>query len=88
VILRVSTSTKGCSAALLGIEINYDLAPPFEYWVIDSAWVFEPNIGGKQLGELLQMKLEKDANILPITPQQFDLMVYAYEREHEFAADA
>jgi hypothetical protein len=34
------------------------------------------------------MPLEKDAKILPITQQQFDLMVCAYEREHGSAPDA
>ncbi len=78
----------GYEAALLGAKINHDLSPPFDYWVVDGTWVFEPNLSGKQLGELLQLNLEKDAKILPITQQQFDLMVCAYEREHGSAPDA
>jgi len=79
---------KGMLSGVSWYRSNYDLAPPFDYWVIDNAWVLEPTIGGKQLGELSQMKLEKARKILPVTQQQFDLMVYAYEREHDFAADA
>jgi len=78
----------GYEAALLGAKINHDLSPPFDYWVVDGTWVFEPNLSGKQLGELLQMKFEKDAKILHVTKQQFDLMVCAYECEHGSAPDA
>ena len=44
---------------MLGAKINYNLSPPFDYWVVDGTWVFEPNLSGKQLGELLQMNLKK-----------------------------
>lgn len=61
--------------------------PHLIFWVVDNTWVFEPNVGGKKIGELPQIRLEKDAKILPITQQQFDLMVCAHEGNYDSAPE-
>jgi hypothetical protein len=72
-------------AALLGAKINHGILPPFDYWVVDGTWVFEPNICGKQIGEVAEVKIEKGEKILRLTQVQFDLMVDAYEEKNGHA---
>lgn len=75
----------GYIAALLGAKVNSDLTPPFDYWVINNTWVFEPNIGGKRLGKVSDVKIQKGDKILQITRAQFNLMLDAYEEANERA---
>jgi hypothetical protein len=65
----------GYEAALVGAKINFDIDPPFDYWVIAESWVFEPSLGGQQLGEFGDFKIPDNAKVLHITQDQFDLMV-------------
>lgn len=78
----------GYEAALVGAEINYGLSPPFDYWIIDEAWVFEPCLSGQQLGELPELKLPEGAKLLHVTATQFELMTEAFFAEHGHYPDA
>jgi hypothetical protein len=77
----------GYEAALLGAKINHDLSPPFDYWVVDSTWVFEPNICGQPIGGVTEMQIQNGQKVLNITQEQFDLMRDAFERQHDEAQE-
>jgi len=72
----------GYEAALVGAEVNFNVTQPFDYWVIAESWVFEPDLGGKQLGEFGHFKIPENAKVLHITQEQFDMMVNDFEDEH------
>ena len=78
---------RNTQAALLGAEINSDLSPPFDYWVIANSLVFESDLSGKQIGEVSEAVIPKGAKILHITEEQFNLMLYEFEGEHDFYPD-
>ena len=78
----------GYEAALVGAEVNYGLSPPFDYWIIDEAWVFEPCLSGQQLGELPELKLPEGAKLLHITEAHFELMAEAFFAEHGHYPDS
>lgn len=77
----------GYEAALVGAKVNFSLEPPFDYWVIAESWVFEPDLGGKQLGEFGDFTIPDHAKVLHITQDQFDLMVNDFEDEHGYYPD-
>jgi hypothetical protein len=79
----------GYEAALIGAEVNFSLDPPFDYWVIAASWVLEPDLGGKQLGEIGygDFKVRDNAKVLHITQEQFNIMVNDFEDEHGYYPD-
>jgi hypothetical protein len=72
----------GYEAALVGAKVNFNADPPFDYWVIAESWVFEPSLGGQQLGEFGDFKIPDNTKVLHITQDQFDMMVNDFEDEH------
>jgi hypothetical protein len=74
-------------AALLGAKINHGISPPFDYWVVDGTWVFEPNICGQLIGGVTEVQIQNGEKVLNITQEQFDLMRDAYERQHDDAQE-
>jgi hypothetical protein len=77
----------GYEAALVGAKVNVNVSPPFDYWVIAESRVFEPDLGGKQLGEFGQFKIPENAKVLYITQEQLDMMVNDFEDEHGYYPD-
>jgi hypothetical protein len=77
----------GYEAALVGAEVNFNVKQPFDYWVIAETWVFEADLGGKQLGEIGQFKFPENAKVLHITQEQFNMMVNDFEDEHGYYPD-
>ena len=79
----------GYEAALVGAKVNFSLDQPFDYWVIAESWVFEPDLGGKQLGEIGygDFKVPDNAKVLHITQEQFNLMINDFEDEHGYYPD-
>jgi hypothetical protein len=77
----------GYEAALVGAKVNFNADPPFDYWVIAESRVFEPDHGGKQLGEFGQFKIPENAKVLYITQEQLDMMVNDFEDEHGYYPD-
>jgi hypothetical protein len=77
----------GYEAALVGAKVNFNADPPFDYWLISESWVFEPDLGGKQLGEFGQFKIPENAKVLYITQEQFDMIVNDFEDEHGYYPD-
>ncbi len=45
---------------------------PFDYWIVDGAFVTEPYVGGQQLGELPSYELPEGAATLEMTQEEFD----------------
>jgi hypothetical protein len=63
-------------------ETGYD--GPYDYWLID-AFVSEPHLGGKQLGELPGFEIPQGARVLRMTQEEFDnLMEDFYMREGHY----
>ena len=53
-------------------EINENLNPPFNYWLVDGSSVWEPRANGQLLGELPEYRIVDGMKVLKISRQDFE----------------